>query len=80
MSRDHGMYTEEIVWEFYASYAATLWGSIYKKANPKTQDPLRSTMFRGVRVIITYTTISQFLYAPNPDNSWAANTTDFDYQ
>ena len=80
MSRDPKMYTDEIVREFYASYASTLWGSIYKKTNPKTQDPLISTMVRGVSVIITYTTISRFLYAPNPDNNWAANTTDFDYQ
>ncbi|KAG5596525.1 hypothetical protein H5410_037757, partial [Solanum commersonii] len=31
MARDPGTYSEEIVWEFYASYAATLRGSISKR-------------------------------------------------
>lgn len=60
------MYSEEIVWEFYASYAATIRGSIHKKANPKGQDPLSYTIVRGVRVSISYTTISQFFMAPTP--------------
>ncbi|KAG5585927.1 hypothetical protein H5410_046361 [Solanum commersonii] len=35
---------EEIVWEFYASYATPLRGSISKKSKPIAQDPLASTM------------------------------------
>uniref|UniRef100_M1DHR8 Integrase core domain containing protein n=1 Tax=Solanum tuberosum TaxID=4113 RepID=M1DHR8_SOLTU len=49
MARDLGTYSEEIVREFYASYAATLRGSIDKRAKPTAQDPITSTMVR-VRV------------------------------
>uniref|UniRef100_M1DUY5 Integrase core domain containing protein n=1 Tax=Solanum tuberosum TaxID=4113 RepID=M1DUY5_SOLTU len=44
MARDPGTYSEEIVREFYASYAATLRGSISKQSKPIAQDPLTSTM------------------------------------
>ena len=44
MARDLGTYNEEIVREFYASYAATLRGSISKWPKPLAQDPLTSTM------------------------------------
>ncbi|KAG5571946.1 hypothetical protein H5410_061712 [Solanum commersonii] len=46
MARDPGTYREKIVREFYASYAATLHGTISKKSNPLAQDPLMSTMVR----------------------------------
>ncbi|KAG5591370.1 hypothetical protein H5410_041884 [Solanum commersonii] len=44
MARDPGTYSEEIVREFYASYAATLRGSISKRSKPLAQDPLTSTL------------------------------------
>uniref|UniRef100_M1DNZ2 Integrase core domain containing protein n=1 Tax=Solanum tuberosum TaxID=4113 RepID=M1DNZ2_SOLTU len=40
MGKEPGTYSKEILREFYASYAATLRGSIQKKANPKDQTPL----------------------------------------
>ncbi|KAG5599363.1 hypothetical protein H5410_030733, partial [Solanum commersonii] len=46
MARDPRTYNEEIVREFYASYAATLYGSISKQSKPIAQDPLTSTMVR----------------------------------
>ncbi|KAG5600569.1 hypothetical protein H5410_031939 [Solanum commersonii] len=46
MARDLGTYNKEIVREFYASYAATICGSIYKWSKPLAQDPLTSTMVR----------------------------------
>uniref|UniRef100_M1DSH3 Integrase core domain containing protein n=1 Tax=Solanum tuberosum TaxID=4113 RepID=M1DSH3_SOLTU len=49
MARDPGMYSEEIVREFYASYAATLRGSISKRSKPLAQDPLTSTLVRCCR-------------------------------
>ncbi|KAG5580200.1 hypothetical protein H5410_050827 [Solanum commersonii] len=48
MARDPGTYSEEIVREFYASYAATLWGSISKRSKPLAQDPLTSTLVTEV--------------------------------
>uniref|UniRef100_M1DXJ6 Integrase core domain containing protein n=1 Tax=Solanum tuberosum TaxID=4113 RepID=M1DXJ6_SOLTU len=47
MVRDPGTYSEEIVQEFYALYAATLRGSITKRSKPLAQDPLTSTMVRA---------------------------------
>ncbi|KAG5576770.1 hypothetical protein H5410_056904 [Solanum commersonii] len=44
MARDPGTYSEEIVREFYASYAATLRGSISKRSKPLAKDPLTSTL------------------------------------
>ncbi|KAG5579965.1 hypothetical protein H5410_050592 [Solanum commersonii] len=44
MARDPGTYSEETVREFYASYAATLRGSISKRSKPLAQDPLTSTL------------------------------------
>uniref|UniRef100_M1E0W8 Integrase core domain containing protein n=1 Tax=Solanum tuberosum TaxID=4113 RepID=M1E0W8_SOLTU len=41
-----GTYSEAIVRELYASYAATLRGSISKRSKPIAQDPLMSTMVR----------------------------------
>ncbi|KAG5595082.1 hypothetical protein H5410_036314 [Solanum commersonii] len=35
MGKEPGTYSEEIVREFYASYAAILRGSIHRNANPK---------------------------------------------
>ncbi|KAG5576489.1 hypothetical protein H5410_056623 [Solanum commersonii] len=40
MARDPGTYSEEIVQEFYASYATTLCGSISKRSKPMDQNPL----------------------------------------
>uniref|UniRef100_M1DLY7 Integrase core domain containing protein n=1 Tax=Solanum tuberosum TaxID=4113 RepID=M1DLY7_SOLTU len=80
MARDPGTYSEEIVREFYASYAATLPGSIDNRSKSTAQDPITSTMVRGFPVDISHTTINRFLYGPGPDHTWALNTTEFDYR
>uniref|UniRef100_M1DI46 Integrase core domain containing protein n=1 Tax=Solanum tuberosum TaxID=4113 RepID=M1DI46_SOLTU len=80
MARDPGTYSKEIVWEFYASYAATLRGLIDKWFKPTCQDPITSTMVRGFPVDISHTTINRFLYGPSPDHTWALNMAKFDYR
>uniref|UniRef100_M1DHT2 Integrase core domain containing protein n=1 Tax=Solanum tuberosum TaxID=4113 RepID=M1DHT2_SOLTU len=79
MARDPGTYSEEIVREFYASYAATLRGSISKRSKPIAQDPLTPTMVLGCPVDISHATISRFLYGPTTGHFWSLNTTEFDY-
>uniref|UniRef100_M1DSJ2 Putative plant transposon protein domain-containing protein n=1 Tax=Solanum tuberosum TaxID=4113 RepID=M1DSJ2_SOLTU len=37
-------------------------------------------MVRGVSVNLSHTTISRFLYGPNPHNKWADSTAEFDYR
>ncbi|KAG5581310.1 hypothetical protein H5410_051937 [Solanum commersonii] len=80
MVQDPGTYSEEIVREFYASYAATFRGSIDKRSKPIAQDPLTSTMVRGCSVDISHATINRFLYGPITGHSWSLNTTEFDYR
>ncbi|KAG5611136.1 hypothetical protein H5410_022417 [Solanum commersonii] len=79
MAQEPGTYSEEIVREFYASYAATLRGSISKRSKPLAQDPLTSTLVRGCLVDISPATIRQFLYGPTASHSWSLNTAEFDY-
>ncbi|KAG5630754.1 hypothetical protein H5410_002471 [Solanum commersonii] len=55
MALDLGTYSEEIVREFYASYAATLRGQIHKNTKAASQDPLISTMVQGVSVDLSHT-------------------------
>uniref|UniRef100_M1D9T7 Integrase core domain containing protein n=1 Tax=Solanum tuberosum TaxID=4113 RepID=M1D9T7_SOLTU len=73
-------YSEEIVREFYASYTATLRGSISKRTKPTEQDPFTSTMVPGCLVHISRATISRFLYSPITGYSWSLNITQFDYR
>ncbi|KAG5591453.1 hypothetical protein H5410_041967 [Solanum commersonii] len=80
MARDPGTYSEEIVREFYASYVATLRGSISKRSKPLAQDPLTSTLVRGCSVDISPATIRRFLYGPTMGHSWSLNTAEFDYR
>uniref|UniRef100_M1DRN1 Putative plant transposon protein domain-containing protein n=1 Tax=Solanum tuberosum TaxID=4113 RepID=M1DRN1_SOLTU len=80
MSRDLGTYSEEMVREFYASYAATLCGLISKRSKPTAQDPLTSTMVRGCLVDISPDTINRFLYGPTTGHSWSVNATEFEYR
>uniref|UniRef100_M1D8Z3 Integrase core domain containing protein n=1 Tax=Solanum tuberosum TaxID=4113 RepID=M1D8Z3_SOLTU len=80
MARDPWTYSWEIVRDFYASYAATLRGSISKRSKPTAYDPLTSTMVRGCSVDISRATIIRFLYGPTTDHSWPLNTTEFDYR
>uniref|UniRef100_M1DT13 Integrase core domain containing protein n=1 Tax=Solanum tuberosum TaxID=4113 RepID=M1DT13_SOLTU len=49
MARTPGTYNEEIVREFYASYAATLTGSIYKRAMPAAQPLLEAILDQRLR-------------------------------
>jgi len=78
MARESGTYSEEIVREFYGSYAATLRGSIHKNAKPRAQPPLKATLVHGYSLDISQITINQFLYGPS--TTWALNTVEFDYQ
>ncbi|KAG5594483.1 hypothetical protein H5410_035715 [Solanum commersonii] len=80
MAGDPGTYSEEIIQEFYASYVATLRGSISKQSKPIAQDPLTSTMVRGYPVDISHATISCFLYGPTTSHSCSLNTAEFDYR
>ncbi|KAG5611704.1 hypothetical protein H5410_022985 [Solanum commersonii] len=80
MARDPGTYSEDIVREFYASYAATLRGSISKRSNPMDQDPLTSIVVRGCLVDISHATISRFLYCLTTGHSLSLNTTEFEYR
>uniref|UniRef100_M1DJL9 Integrase core domain containing protein n=1 Tax=Solanum tuberosum TaxID=4113 RepID=M1DJL9_SOLTU len=80
MAREPGTYSKEMVREFYASYAATLRGSITKRSKPLAQDPLTSTMVRGCPVDISPATIRRFLYGPTTGHSWSLNTSEFDYR
>ncbi|KAG5579551.1 hypothetical protein H5410_050178 [Solanum commersonii] len=80
MARDPGMYSEEIVREFYASYATTLRGSISKRSMPLAQGPLSSTLVLGCPVDISPATIRRFLYGPIAGHSWSLNTAEFDYR
>uniref|UniRef100_M1E102 Integrase core domain containing protein n=1 Tax=Solanum tuberosum TaxID=4113 RepID=M1E102_SOLTU len=80
MARYPGTYSEEIVREFYASYAATLRGSITKRSKPIAQDPPTSTMVRSCPVDISPATISRFLYCPTMGHSWSLNISKFGYR
>uniref|UniRef100_M1DV07 Putative plant transposon protein domain-containing protein n=1 Tax=Solanum tuberosum TaxID=4113 RepID=M1DV07_SOLTU len=80
MAQDPWTYSEEIMRKFYASYAATLCGSISKQSKPLDQDPLTSTMVRGCLVDISQATISRFLYGPTTCHSLSLNTMEFDYR
>uniref|UniRef100_M1DZ66 Integrase core domain containing protein n=1 Tax=Solanum tuberosum TaxID=4113 RepID=M1DZ66_SOLTU len=80
MARDPRTYSEEIIREFYASYAATLRGSISKRSKPLAQAPLTSTLVRECPVDISLATISHFLYDPTTGHSWSTNTSEFDYR
>uniref|UniRef100_M1DJX7 Integrase core domain containing protein n=1 Tax=Solanum tuberosum TaxID=4113 RepID=M1DJX7_SOLTU len=80
MARDPGTYSEEIVREFYASYVATLRGSISKRSKPMDQDPLISTVVWGCPVDISHATINRFLYGPTTGHSCSLNTADFEYR
>uniref|UniRef100_M1DVC0 Integrase core domain containing protein n=1 Tax=Solanum tuberosum TaxID=4113 RepID=M1DVC0_SOLTU len=80
MARDPGTYSEEMVREFYASYAATICGSITIRSKPLAQDPLTSTMVRGCPVDISPSTIIRFLDGPTTGYSWSLNTSEFDYR
>ncbi|KAG5610353.1 hypothetical protein H5410_021634 [Solanum commersonii] len=71
---------ENILRELYASYVATLRGSISKRSNPIAQDPLTSTMVRGYPMYISHATISRLLYGPTTGHCWSLNTADFDYR
>uniref|UniRef100_M1DZA4 Integrase core domain containing protein n=1 Tax=Solanum tuberosum TaxID=4113 RepID=M1DZA4_SOLTU len=80
MGKELGTYSEKIVREFYASYTATLRGSIQRNANPRARTPLKDTLVRGFSVDISENTIHRFLYGPSPSHTWALNTAEFDYR
>uniref|UniRef100_M1DTK3 Integrase core domain containing protein n=1 Tax=Solanum tuberosum TaxID=4113 RepID=M1DTK3_SOLTU len=50
MARSLGNYSKEIMREFYASYAATLRGSIDRRSNYAAEPSLRETLVHGERV------------------------------
>uniref|UniRef100_M1DB15 Integrase core domain containing protein n=1 Tax=Solanum tuberosum TaxID=4113 RepID=M1DB15_SOLTU len=64
MARALGNYSEDITWEFYASYAAMVRNAIPKRAKPLAQPPLQSTLVRNIPVDIYEATICRFIYGP----------------
>ena len=67
MARSVGLYSEELVRDFYAYYVATLRGSLDRRYNPIKQAPLTYLQVRGCRVDISLPTISCFLYGADTD-------------
>ena len=61
MARDVGRYSEELVREFYASYAATLRTQIDRRATPAKQATLDHIQVRSKRVYISFPTIRWYL-------------------
>uniref|UniRef100_M1DI66 Integrase core domain containing protein n=1 Tax=Solanum tuberosum TaxID=4113 RepID=M1DI66_SOLTU len=57
MERIPRSYSDELVREFYASYAASIRGSISKRAKPAARPPLEATLVWGFTVDISETTI-----------------------
>ncbi|KAG5606067.1 hypothetical protein H5410_027559 [Solanum commersonii] len=66
--------------ELYASYVATLRGSIHKNDRPTAKEPLTTTLVHEFSIEIYETTIRRFLYGPSPDHSWALNMAEFVYR
>ncbi|KAK4706534.1 hypothetical protein R3W88_033914 [Solanum pinnatisectum] len=62
MARSLGSFSEEIVREFYAFYAATLIGSINRRVKPTAQSPLAAILVCEYSVDISETTLHQFLF------------------
>uniref|UniRef100_M1DFQ0 Integrase core domain containing protein n=1 Tax=Solanum tuberosum TaxID=4113 RepID=M1DFQ0_SOLTU len=67
IARPQGTYNEEIVKDFYASYAGTITGSISKRANPATHPLLEATLVRGFSMDISKTTFHR-LFPTQVDN------------
>ncbi|KAK4709731.1 hypothetical protein R3W88_004244 [Solanum pinnatisectum] len=78
MARSPGSYIEEIMREFYAFYAATIQGSINRRAKPTAQPPVTATLVRGFSVDISEATIRRFIYRPG--HTLAISTGKFDYR
>ncbi|KAK4706388.1 hypothetical protein R3W88_034056 [Solanum pinnatisectum] len=78
MARPLGTCNEEIVMEFYASFAATVRGSISRKAKPAAQPLLEAILVWGFSVDISETTLCRFIYGL--DKTQPINTTEFDYR
>uniref|UniRef100_M1DR12 Integrase core domain containing protein n=1 Tax=Solanum tuberosum TaxID=4113 RepID=M1DR12_SOLTU len=78
IARGPGSFSEEIVREFYASYATTLRGSIDRRAKTASQPPLTATLVRGFSVEISETIFRRFLYGPS--HTLPINTAKFDYR
>ncbi|TMX02501.1 hypothetical protein EJD97_021341 [Solanum chilense] len=75
-----GIYSEEIMQEFYASYDATLRGSIDRWARPAKQAPLTYRLVKGCQIDISQATIRQFLYGPSTGSKLTRNTSEFAYR
>ena len=73
-------YNEEIERKFYASYVATLRGSLDRQLIPAKHDPLTMVIVRGCRVDISPTTILLFLYIVPTDPTWDPLTPEFNYR
>ncbi|KAG5585632.1 hypothetical protein H5410_046066 [Solanum commersonii] len=78
MAHRSGYFSEEIGRDFYAFYAATLRGSIDRRAKPATQPPLKATLVHGILVDISKTTSRRFLYGTS--YTLPINMIEFDYR
>ncbi|TMW82926.1 hypothetical protein EJD97_003840 [Solanum chilense] len=66
-ARPLGRYSEEMVREFYASYVATLYSQIDKRAAPAKQAPLEQVRVRGVQLTFPYLPSADFYMAKGAD-------------
>ena len=78
-ARPLGLYIEEMVREFYASYVATLRSQIDRQAAPAKKAPLEQVRVRGVEVDISLPAIHRFQYGESADATRTPHTADFDY-
>ena len=69
-----------MVQEFYASYVATLWSQIDRRAAPAKQALLEQVRVRGVQVDISLPAIHRFLYGESADDTRTSVTAEFDYR
>uniref|UniRef100_M1DX37 Integrase core domain containing protein n=1 Tax=Solanum tuberosum TaxID=4113 RepID=M1DX37_SOLTU len=72
MAREPGTYSEEMVWEFYASYAAILRGSISKWSKPIAQDPLSSTTRNADQREAVIPWLAKYIAADGERAEWVA--------
>ncbi|KAK4713489.1 hypothetical protein R3W88_019396 [Solanum pinnatisectum] len=77
MVESPGRYNEEMVREFYASYAATVTSALPPRAKVLAQLPLLTTMVRVLPVEILATTIRRFIYGPT--HTLPINKAEYDY-
>lgn len=80
MDRYPYIYSEEIVRECYASYAAILPDSTSRNAKTTSQTTIIDTLVCWFSVYIFESTIHRFVYDPRPRHTWELIRDDFHYR